>query len=53
MHRSRLLEFAPAFLTDAGFYLIVFALSYVLHADGATSFDVALVFGIYTLLRKP
>lgn len=40
----------PAFLTDAGFYLIVFALGYVLDADGASSRDVALVFGVYSLL---
>jgi MFS family permease len=47
--RSRLFDTAPAFFTDAGFYVIVFALEYALNAEGASSRDVVLVFGIYTL----
>jgi MFS family permease len=38
-----------AFLTDAAFYLVVFALTHALSATGATSRAVALVLGVYTL----
>ncbi|MGE0708716.1 MAG: MFS transporter [Planctomycetota bacterium] len=38
-----------AFLTDAAFYLGLFALTHALKADGASSRGVALVVGIYTL----
>jgi len=47
--RDRLLDFVPAFLTDGGFYLILFTLTHVLNASGASSGEVALVFGIYTI----
>lgn len=42
-------DLVPAFMTDAGLYLTVFALSHVLDAAGASSGEVAAVFGVYTL----
>lgn len=46
----RLLVIAlPAFLTDMGFYLALFALSHVLERQGASAIQVGFVFGIYNL----
>lgn len=44
-----LLEAGPAFLVDFTFYLDVLVLEHLLHYAGRSSFEVALVFGVYTL----
>ena len=39
-----------AFFMDGGFYLLLFTLTHVLAAAGASSAEIALVFGLYTLV---
>lgn len=49
MSERPLLEAGPAFLVDFTFYLDVLVLEHLLHYAGRSSFEVALVFGVYTL----
>ena len=48
LYRRYLIDAAPAFLVDVGTYLPIFVIKHFLDAVGASSAEVALVFGTYT-----